>query len=116
MDGHLEGMDGFFANYTYKLEEQKKLAAERMAEQEEEYVVFTTLGDTFNAFDKDGNAELQYPEYMEAWKFLQQPGSDADIKKAFDMVDIDGSGLVDKDEFIFSIMGEKATNYGLLAD
>merc|ERR1712168_1255211 len=53
---------------------------------------------------------------MEAWQFLGQPGSAEDIKKAFDMVDIDGSGLVDKDEFIFSIMGEKAANYGLLAD
>jgi hypothetical protein len=30
--------------------------------------------------------------------------------------DVDGSGLVDRDEFIFSIMGEKAANYGLLAD
>merc|ERR1712037_614009 len=40
MDGHLEGMDGFFANYNYKLEEQKKLAAERMASQEEKFRVF----------------------------------------------------------------------------
>jgi len=39
--------------------------------------------DTFNAFDKDGSAQLEYPEYVEAWKFLDQPGTDAaDIKKA----------------------------------
>merc|ERR1719204_689096 len=77
---------------------------------------YKTLADTFNAFDKDGNAELQFPEYMEAWKFLNQPGTDRDIKNAFDSVDVDSSGLVDRDEFIFSIMGKKAVNFGMLAD
>jgi Ca2+-binding EF-hand superfamily protein len=72
--------------------------------------------DTFNAFDKDGNAELGYPEYVEAWKFLGQPGTERQIKQAFDSVDVDGSGLVDRDEFVFSIMGEKAMKYGTLAD
>jgi len=67
-----------------------------------------TLKDTFNAFDKDGSAELAFAEYSEAWKFLGQPGNDADIKRAFDSVDVDGSGLVAWDEFVFSIMGEKA--------
>jgi Ca2+-binding EF-hand superfamily protein len=83
---------------------------------DEEYDMYKTLVDTFNAFDKDGNAELGYPEYKEAWKFLNQPGSEADIKRAFDLVDVDGSGLMDREEFLFSIMGEKAGNYGLLAD
>ena len=72
--------------------------------------------DTFNAFDRDGNAELGFPEYMEAWKFLNQPGNDADIKRAFDAVDVDKSGLVEWDEFVFTIMGEKALKYGVLAD
>eukprot|EP00494_Astrolonche_serrata_P030052 UN30319 len=53
---------------------------------------------------------------MEAWKFLQQPGSDEQIKKAFDAVDIDNSGFLTWTEFVFSIMGEKAQNYGVLAD
>lgn len=43
-------------------------------------------------------------------------GSDADIKKAFDSVDIDGSGLVEWNEFAFSMMGEEAMNYGPLAN
>ena len=38
------------------------------------------------------------------------------IKDAFDSVDVDGSGLVDRDEFVFSIMGEKAVKHGTLAD
>jgi hypothetical protein len=77
---------------------------------------YKTLADTFNAFDKDGNAELQFPEYKEAWKFLNQPGNDSDIKNAFDSVDVDASGLVDRDEFIFYIMGKKGFKFGLLAD
>ena len=72
---------------------------------------------------------MAFPEYREAWKFLSLPGKDADIKKygkfhfvtfqfcvrAFDSVDVDSSGLVDWLEFVFSIMGEKAQNYGILA-
>jgi Ca2+-binding EF-hand superfamily protein len=77
---------------------------------------FRHLTDKFNAFDKDGNAELGYPEYVEAWKFLQQPGTVKQIKQAFDSVDVDGSSLVDRDEFVFSIMGEKAMKHGVLAD
>jgi Ca2+-binding EF-hand superfamily protein len=82
----------------------------------EERDLFMTLKDTFNAFDRDGNAEMQYPEYSEAWKFLGQPGDETAIKRAFDSVDVDGSGLVDWEEFVFSIMGEKALKFGTLAD
>eukprot|EP00492_Amphilonche_elongata_P005790 TRINITY_DN954_c0_g1_i2.p1 TRINITY_DN954_c0_g1~~TRINITY_DN954_c0_g1_i2.p1 ORF type:complete len:207 (+),score=56.76 TRINITY_DN954_c0_g1_i2:223-843(+) len=78
--------------------------------------MFKTLKDTFNAFDNDGSAELGYTEYVEAWKFLGLQGGEADIKKAFDSVDVDKSGLVEWTEFAFSIMGEKAQNYGVLAD
>ena len=74
--------------------------------------VYKTLVDTFNAFDGDGSGELQYPEYVEAWKFLNRPGTDRDIKRTFDSVDVDGSGLVEWSEFAFSLMGEKALNFG----
>ena len=74
------------------------------------------LKDTFNAFDKDGNGELGYAEYYEAWKFLGQPRDHAKIKAAFDGVDVDVSGLVEWREFVFSIMGEAASKYGVLAD
>ena len=37
-------------------------------------------------------------------------------KQAFDSVDVDGTGLVDFDEFVFSIMQEKALKYGTLAE
>eukprot|EP00492_Amphilonche_elongata_P002110 TRINITY_DN2396_c0_g1_i1.p1 TRINITY_DN2396_c0_g1~~TRINITY_DN2396_c0_g1_i1.p1 ORF type:complete len:195 (-),score=42.39 TRINITY_DN2396_c0_g1_i1:71-655(-) len=82
----------------------------------EEYKLYKTLEDTFNAFDRDGNAELGWKEYLEAWRFLDQPGTDSDVKRAFDAVDINGSGLVEIDEFMFSIMGDKANKYGGLAD
>merc|ERR1712007_27586 len=83
---------------------------------EEDKALFGQIKDTFNAFDRDGNAELAFPEYYEAWKFLGQPGSDEQIKQAFDSVDVDGTGLVDWEEFVFSIMGEKALNFGSLAE
>ena len=32
--------------------------------------LFNDLNDTFEAFDRDNNATLQFPEYQEAWRFL----------------------------------------------
>merc|ERR1712012_222225 len=78
--------------------------------------LYNTLKDTFNAFDADGSAELGYAEYQEAWKFLNRPGGEAEMKAAFDSVDVDGSGLVEWAEFAFSLMGEKALDFGPLAD
>merc|ERR1719210_818934 len=163
MDGHLEGMDDFFADYKKKKAEADAEAAAAAAMNKEKFAAFlatarrrrlmkkqneikvaefvsqltmilhemtnvpddrnpeerkmyVTVKDTFNAFDRDGNAELAFPEYYEAWKFLGQPGSDDQIKQAFDSVDVDATGLVDFEEFIFSIMQEKALKYGVLAD
>ena len=42
-------------------------------------------------------------------------GTDNEIKKAFDMIDVDGTGLVEWTEYVFSLMGEKAINFGALA-
>merc|ERR1719361_3112046 len=82
----------------------------------EEAEFFDKLRDTFNAFDGDGSGQLQFPEYCEAWKFLNQPGGDEAAKKAFDSVDVDHNEVVDQEEFVFSIMGEQAMKYGVLAD
>ena len=41
---------------------------------------FQTLRDTFDAFDKDGSAELGYDEYREAWKFLGRGADEAMMK------------------------------------
>merc|ERR1712224_573693 len=45
-----------------------------------------------------------------------QPGTDEDVKRAFDGVDIDQSGYVELDEFLFSIMGEACEKYHPAAD
>eukprot|EP00493_Phyllostaurus_siculus_P004518 UN04539 len=78
--------------------------------------LFNDLNDTFKAFDRDNNATLQYPEYQEAWRFLNLPGDANAAKQAFDNVDIDRNGNVDLTEFLYSIMGEDAKNYGYFAD
>merc|ERR1712156_114808 len=78
--------------------------------------LFNDLNDTFKAFDRDNNATLQYPEYQEAWRFLNLPGDNTAAKTAFDSVDIDSNGNVDLNEFLYSIMGEEAKNYGYFAD
>ena len=74
------------------------------------------MKDTYNGFDADGSGQMGFPEYVEAWKFLSQPGDHATIKKAYDSVDVDGSGSIDWHEFVFSIMGQSALKYGVLAD
>ena len=47
---------------------------------------------------------------------MGRAGSEREIKKTFDSVDIDRSGFIDRTEFAFSLMGEKAMDYGTAAD
>ena len=47
---------------------------------------------------------------------MGQPEDHQKIKEAFDSVDVNHSGYVEWDEFVYSIMGEDAVNYGALAD
>jgi len=74
------------------------------------------MRETFDKFDRNGSGELNLVEYQKAWKFLGKPGTEADMEAAFTGVDIDGSGLIEWDEFVFSLQGEEAQKYGLLAD
>ena len=88
------------ANKTHELVMQlRDIAGEETVDDEGSQLLYKTLKDTLNAFDNDGSAELGFPEYVEAWKFLGLQGSSQEIKKAFDSVDVDESGVVDWDEF-----------------
>jgi len=71
---------------------------------------------TFDKFDRNGSGELNLEEYKKAWKFLGKPGTEQEMEEAFASVDIDNSGYVEWDEFVFSLQGEEAMKYGLLAD
>jgi Ca2+-binding EF-hand superfamily protein len=53
---------------------------------------------------------------MQAWKLLGQGGTEHDAMLAFKRTDIDDSGYIDWNEFIFSILGDDAGDYGLVAD
>jgi len=74
------------------------------------------MRETFDRFDRNGSGELNLEEYKKAWKFLGRPGSDNEIDTAFQGVDIDNSGFIEWEEFVFSLQGEDAQKYGLLAD
>jgi len=74
------------------------------------------MRETFDKFDRNGSGELNLEEYKKAWKFLGKEGTDDDITTAFTGVDIDNSGFIEWDEFVFSLQGEEAMKYGLLAD
>merc|ERR1719336_2944875 len=74
------------------------------------------MRETFDKFDRNGSGELNLVEYKKAWKFLGKPGTEEDMEAAFKGVDIDNSGYVEWDEFVFSLQGEEAQKYGLLAD
>lgn len=74
------------------------------------------MRETFERFDRNGSGELNLEEYQKAWKFLGRPGTAEDMEAAFSGVDIDNSGFIEWEEFVFSLQGEEAAKYGLLAD
>jgi Ca2+-binding EF-hand superfamily protein len=71
------------------------------------------MRETFDKFDRNSSGELNLLEYKKAWKFLGKPGTDADMEAAFKGVDIDNSGYIEWDEFVFSLQGEEAQKYGI---
>jgi len=74
------------------------------------------MRETFERFDRNGSGELNLEEYKKAWKFLGRPGTDEEIVSAFKGVDVDNSGFIEWEEFVFSLQGDEAAKYGLLAD
>ena len=73
----------------------KKKLPERSSAKEKLYI---TPKDVFNAFDRGGSGEIGFLEYTDPWKLLH----DAEIKEAFDSVDIGESGLVEWPEVVRS--------------
>jgi len=95
---------GMLCSITGKPRDMQKAEAQR------------EMRETFDKFDRNSSGELNLLEYKKAWKFLGKPGTDADMEAAFKGVDIDNSGYIEWDEFVFSLQGEEAQKYGLLAD
>merc|ERR1712079_113629 len=71
------------------------------------------LNSTFKKFDKDGSGELEMPEFIKAWRFLDLKGDDEEIKNAFKSVDVDNSGIVERREFIDAIKGARMAELSL---
>ena len=47
-------------------------------------------------------------QYKQAWKLIGQRGTEKDAELAFKRTDIDDSGYIDWNEFLFSILGDDA--------
>ena len=61
------------------------------------------LHETFAKFDKDSSNELEAPEFKAAWEFMGLKGTQKEIDDAFKAVDKDGSGKIDRREFIDAV-------------
>jgi hypothetical protein len=71
------------------------------------------LMETFKKFDKDGSGELEKPEFIKAWKFLGLKGTDFEIGRAFDDVDTNKSGKIDRLEFASAIKNNRTEELSL---
>merc|ERR1711981_300303 len=71
------------------------------------------LTDAFNKFDEDRSGQLGAWEFAQAWFFLGLKGSEDEIRDAFKSVDTNGSGMIDIDEFIKAIKGERMAELSL---
>jgi Ca2+-binding EF-hand superfamily protein len=71
------------------------------------------LNSTFKKFDKDGSDELEMPEFIKAWRFLDLKRDDEEIKRSFTNVDVDNSGIVERREFVDAIKGARMAELSL---
>ena len=71
------------------------------------------LRETFKKFDIDNSGILEKPEFVKAWNFLGLNGSDAEIERAFESVDTDRSGKIDRGEFKRAIKEARTTELSL---
>merc|ERR1712176_534167 len=71
------------------------------------------LTEAFNKFDEDGSGKLGKWEFTQAWLYLGLKGSDEEISEAYDNVDTDGSGVIDINEFMTAIKGERLVELNL---
>merc|ERR1712173_217331 len=71
------------------------------------------LRETFNKFDKDGSGRLELSEFHKAWEFLGLQGSTEEITRAFNEVDTNASGTVDRREFTDAIRDNRASELSL---
>ena len=66
-------------------------------------------------FDADGSRQMGLPEYIESMRFLGKREFDEVLTQAFRSVDVHNFGRIDWPEYIFSVLGSKAAQYGTLA-
>jgi DNA repair exonuclease SbcCD ATPase subunit len=71
------------------------------------------LVSTFQKFDRDNSGQLERPEFHKAWEFLGLEGSMDQVNRAFDGVDIDKSGIVDRREFCEAIRNSRLAELSL---
>ena len=71
------------------------------------------LTEAFNKFESSGDGRLGQWEFMQAWTFLGLKGSEQEVADAFKDVDIDKSGLIDLNEFMEAIRGERMLELSL---
>merc|ERR1712141_18810 len=71
------------------------------------------LRDAFNKFDDSGDGQLGEWEFKQAWGFLGLKGGEKELSDIFAGVDANNSGLIDADEFIKAIKGERLMELSL---
>ena len=64
-------------------------------------------------FLRDGSGQLEKPEFIKAWRFLGLAGEDSEIARAFDDVDVNRGGIIDRREFCDAIRDSRASKLSL---
>lgn len=62
---------------------------------------------SFDLFDEDNSGDITFQEAMAGWKYLQKDLTDEEGLKKFKLIDKDGSGTLDWEEF-FDFFAERA--------
>ena len=75
------------------------------------YLLFQFAQNVFRSFDKDGDQLLDFREFMCGLSITSTASKKDQLKWAFEMYDIDGSGLISLDECITVIKVKAMTSF-----
>ena len=72
--------------------------------------IYLFLLEAFLELDEDQSLQMEFPDFVNAWKWLELKGDETTLASVFSKIDQDKDGVINETEFIMAVMQEE-TNF-----